>query len=99
MQAHPHFKAPGSHLLTPRQGEVLALLLQGLSNKRIALALGITESTVNEHVSAILQRLGVRSRVEAITSLQGRYMHVNATAPWRLHGVAPAGVVFGRPGF
>lgn len=58
--------------LTPRQGEILALLLRGLSNKRIALALNISESTVKEHVTAILERLRVRSRVEAIMALQGR---------------------------
>ncbi|WP_395055286.1 LuxR C-terminal-related transcriptional regulator [Polaromonas sp.] len=58
--------------LTPRQGDILALLLKGLSNKRIALTLEITESTVKEHVTAILERLGVRTRVEAIMALQGR---------------------------
>lgn len=60
--------------LTPRQGDILALLLKGLSNKRIALALDITESTVKEHVTAILERLGVRNRVEAIMALQGRQL-------------------------
>lgn len=58
--------------LTPRQGEILALIVQGLPNKRIALALGLSESTVKEHVTAILERLGVSSRVQAITRLQGR---------------------------
>lgn len=58
--------------LTARQGDILVLLLRGQSNKRIALTLDITESTVKEHVTAILERLGVRSRVEAIMALQGR---------------------------
>lgn len=58
--------------LTARQGDILILLLRGLSNKRIALALDITESTVKEHVTAILERLGVRTRVEAIMAMQGR---------------------------
>jgi DNA-binding NarL/FixJ family response regulator len=58
--------------LSTRQGEVLALLLHGLPNKRIALQYGLSESTVKEHVSAILQRLGARTRVEAITRLRGR---------------------------
>ncbi len=75
MQANSYIKTPRFQRLTPRQGDVLALLLQGLSNKRIALALDIAESTVKEHVSAILQRLGVRSRVEAITSLHRRHGH------------------------
>ncbi|MBA3595345.1 MAG: response regulator transcription factor [Pseudomonadota bacterium] len=58
--------------LTSRQGDILILLLKGLSNKRIALTLDITESTVKEHVTAILERLRVRTRVEAIMALQGR---------------------------
>lgn len=60
--------------LTARQGDILILLLRGLSNKRIALALDITESTVKEHVTAILERLGVRTRVEAIMAMQGRHV-------------------------
>lgn len=62
--------------LTPRQGDILALVLRGLPNKRIALQLGITESTVKEHITGILDRLGVRSRVEAITLLRGRQLDV-----------------------
>ncbi|MBX3654843.1 MAG: response regulator transcription factor [Ramlibacter sp.] len=58
--------------LTPRQGEILALVLRGLPNKRIAHALTVSESTVKEHVTGILSRLGVRTRVEAIALLQGR---------------------------
>jgi DNA-binding NarL/FixJ family response regulator len=64
--------------LTPRQGEILMLVLRGLPNKRIALHLGITESTVKEHVTGILERLGVRSRVEAITRLRGRQLDIRA---------------------
>lgn len=62
--------------MTGRQGQILALLLRGLSNKRIAIGLDIAESTVKEHVTAILQRLGVRTRVEAITHLRGRHLVV-----------------------
>jgi DNA-binding NarL/FixJ family response regulator len=58
--------------LTQRQGEILALVLRGLSNKRIAQMLAISESTVKEHLTGILERLRVRSRVEAITALRGR---------------------------
>lgn len=63
--------------LTPRQGEILALVLRGLPNKRIALQLDIAESTVKEHVTGILERLGVRSRVEAITALRGRRLELS----------------------
>jgi DNA-binding NarL/FixJ family response regulator len=66
--------------LTPRQGDILVLLLKGQSNKRIALTLEITESTVKEHVTAILERLGVRTRVEAIMALQGRQVAPSGTA-------------------
>lgn len=57
--------------MTPRQGEVLNLVLRGHSNKRIALALSISESTVKEHVTGILSRLGVKSRIELIALLHG----------------------------
>lgn len=58
--------------LTIRQGEILALLLQGQPNKRIALNLSLSEQTVKEHVSGILERLGARNRIEVITKLRGR---------------------------
>lgn len=58
--------------LTTRQGEILQLILKGLPNKRIAQYLNLTESTVKEHVSAILNRLGVSNRIEVITMLRGR---------------------------
>lgn len=58
--------------LSTRQGEILALVLLGQPNKRIALDLALSESTVKEHVTAILQRLGARNRIEAITQLRGR---------------------------
>ncbi len=63
---------PAALGLSARQGEILALVLQGLPNKRIALQCGLSESTVKEHVSGILTRLGARTRVEAITRLRGR---------------------------
>lgn len=58
--------------LTERQGQVLAMMLRGQPNKRIALALDISEQTVKEHVTNILARLGVANRMEAITLLRGR---------------------------
>ena len=58
--------------LTPRQNDILALILRGLPNKRIGSELGISESTVKEHVSGILERLGLRTRVEIITLLHQR---------------------------
>lgn len=58
--------------LTDRQGEVLALMMRGLPNKQIARQLGLSETTVKEHVTNILARLGVANRVAAITRLRGR---------------------------
>ena len=52
--------------LTPREREVLQLLAEGLPNKTIALQLGISEHTVKFHVNAILGKLGVQSRTEAV---------------------------------
>lgn len=66
--------------LTTRQGEILELVLRGLPNKRIALMLGVSESTVKEHVTGILEKLGVRSRIEAITHLRSRRINVLSTA-------------------
>lgn len=52
--------------LTSREIEVLQLLAQGLANKQIAAALGISEHTVKFHVSSIYSRLGAASRTEAV---------------------------------
>lgn len=58
--------------LTPRQLEVLTQLSLGRSNKVIAYHLGLSENTVRVHVAAILDHLGVVSRVEAILEAQRR---------------------------
>ncbi|NUA31498.1 response regulator transcription factor [Cupriavidus basilensis] len=58
--------------LTPRQLEVLDQLGQGRSNKIIAHHLGLSENTVRVHVAAILDYLGVVSRVEAVLEAQRR---------------------------
>ncbi|MDX2203794.1 MAG: response regulator transcription factor [Hyphomicrobiaceae bacterium] len=52
--------------LTERQIEVLALMMQGKSNKLICRALSLAEPTVKNHVSAILKALGVSNRTEAV---------------------------------
>lgn len=58
--------------LTSRQLEVLTMMMRGFPNKKIALQLAISEPTVKEHISNILKKIGVNSRVEAITLLHGR---------------------------
>lgn len=57
---------PG-HDLTPREHEVLALLVEGLNNRQIAEQLHVSPSTIKSHVSNILTKFGVYSRTEAVT--------------------------------
>ncbi len=57
----------GDVALTPRERDVLGLLAEGLSNKRAARELGVSESTVKFHVQAIYSKLGVQSRTAAVT--------------------------------
>jgi DNA-binding NarL/FixJ family response regulator len=52
--------------LTPREMEVLQLLAEGLTNRRIGKRLGISEHTAKFHVNAILGKLGAQSRGEAV---------------------------------
>jgi two-component system, NarL family, response regulator len=63
--------------LSARELEVLGLLVAGKSNKDIAHSLGITEATVKSHVSAILMRLSVNDRTQAVvTALQRGLIHL-----------------------
>jgi two-component system, NarL family, response regulator LiaR len=57
---------PGGDL-TQREREILKLLVDGLSNPEIAKQLNLSRSTVKTHVSHILEKLGVNSRVEVVT--------------------------------
>ena len=56
--------------LTERQVEVLTLMMQGKSNKAICRTLGLAESTVKIHVSAILRTLNVSNRTEAVVAVR-----------------------------
>ncbi len=58
---------PGAHIgLTRREGEILSHLVKGLSNRDIAKTLYISEDTVKTHVRAILRKLGVKDRAQAV---------------------------------
>jgi DNA-binding NarL/FixJ family response regulator len=70
-EARPDLHARAVALgLTERQAEVLALMMQGKSNKAICRALGLAESTVKLHVSAILRALNVSNRTEAVIAVR-----------------------------
>ena len=69
--------------LTPQQVRVLMMLSEGLLNKQIAYELGVSEATVKAHVSAILQKLGVDSRTQAVIAAAriegGQWPHTNVS--------------------
>ncbi len=65
-------RAPLAEELTAREQEVLQHLSQGLSNKEIAAKMHISDHTVKFHVNAILTKLGVTSRTEAVVSAARR---------------------------
>ena len=71
--------------LTPQQVRVLMMLSEGLLNKQIAYELGVSEATVKAHVSAILQKLGVESRTQAvIAAAKIEVGHWRQAAPLRM---------------
>lgn len=57
---------PPLEILTSRELEVLRLVAEGLPNKQIALRLNISEHTIKFHINAIMGKLGVQSRTEAV---------------------------------
>ena len=56
-------------ILTPREKEIFNLLIKIQSNKEIAKTLGISEKTVRNHISNVIQKLGVDSRIQAVFEL------------------------------
>jgi PAS domain S-box-containing protein len=71
-QAVPARAADGEVSLTPRQAQVLHLLARGCSTEQMADELGVARETVRNHVRAILRRLGVHSRLEAVIEAHER---------------------------
>ncbi len=66
LQAQPS-SAPPAESLTPRELDVLKLMVEGLTNKAIAARLHISDHTVKFHIGSILGKLGAASRTEAVT--------------------------------
>ena len=64
--------------LTPQQVRVLMMLGEGLLNKQIAFKLSVSEATIKAHVSAILQKLGVDSRTQAVIAIN----KIGSTGDW-----------------
>ena len=56
--------------LTPQQFRVLTMLTEGLLNKQIAYELNVSDATIKAHVTAILRKLGVHSRTQAVIAAQ-----------------------------
>lgn len=90
--------------LTTREGQVLALLADGLCNKHIATQLAISVGTVKAHLRSAFDKLGVHSRTEAILMAERRGMlrkphHPRAsTAASQAHAPTPQPRPPGRPG-
>ncbi len=57
------------YILTKREKEVFNLLIQNLTTKEIASKLFISEKTVRNHISNVMQKLGVRGRAQAVIEL------------------------------
>lgn len=55
-----------AELLSPRESQIIRLMVGGYRNREIADAFGVTEGTVKNHVSSILSKLGVRDRTRAV---------------------------------
>jgi DNA-binding NarL/FixJ family response regulator len=84
----PHQKVPTMKDigLTPRQAEVLSLLLQGLPNKLIARQLNLSVETVKDHVAAVLRALGVSTRTQAVLAVSQMTQGQGVGFSWRPPG-------------
>jgi DNA-binding NarL/FixJ family response regulator len=72
----------GATTITGRQREVLTLVAKGLDNGEIAARLGISRRTVREHVSELLERLGVANRTQAaVVAVRRGWIHHEEPSP------------------
>ncbi|MFM9915078.1 MAG: response regulator [Rhizobacter sp.] len=82
-QSHAPLESLG---LTPRQTEVLGLLLQGKPNKLIARDLKLSVETVKDHVAAVLRTLNVSSRTQAVLAVGQMSRQQSGLHSWRKNG-------------
>lgn len=80
-------RSPRDVGLTERQAQVLALLVQGKSNKLICRALDLAEGTVKIHVTAILRALNVSNRTQALLAVSRLGLRLDSLLPERPAGV------------
>ncbi len=83
-QTHASLESLG---LTPRQTEVLGLLLQGKPNKLIARDLNLSVETVKDHVAAVLRTLNVSSRTQAVLAVGQMSRQQGGLHGWRRNGL------------
>ncbi|MEP1611345.1 MAG: response regulator transcription factor [Roseobacter sp.] len=65
------FNHPKLAELTPQQQRIMRLICYGKPNKQIAYELSLAEATVKAHITALLRRLGVRNRTQAVVMVEG----------------------------
>ena len=67
--------------LTPQQQRIMKLICTGKPNKQIAYELSLAEATVKAHITALLRRLGVRNRTQAVVLVKGASPGLSGTEP------------------
>ena len=70
------------HELSVREGQIAKLLLCGKTNREIAADLSISEKTVKHYMSALMQKLNVRNRTEAVLAVQALASPARSKGPW-----------------
>ncbi len=76
-------RAPAPERLTAREGEVLALVGEGLSNAAVGRALSIGEATVKSHLLRVFAKLGVDDRTAAVTRAMAQGLIPAPGPPWK----------------